>query len=430
MGTREVLHAQSVLGKTGTDESKLFKSLIQVSDLRTIFQRSRRLAESKGFIEWVLRAKKLLFQDGFRIEGVTNPEDQTHLARAVRDMWTEYLIQTNVVSIWRAPDEKIPLIQVADCEGVKYEDDLGEETLRICYEARTLSDEQKQKLGERYVKALGQGEHIIWGEGAGEGFKVLKFAKMGAGLGKPSLYSIFEEIAIHGLLTIGDWNASWVSKDVLRQFKKGHQITQGNMAGLPVHFLKTTERDQIHKAMKDKQGATDIVTNFDLDVEYPAFDFDFFKEEKYQSVRQRLMDWAGPVGLIYLGGAHRDPTTDLELLRVEMDHARADISRHFAEIVATEQFAAVKDAKLVWNQFTMLGWDWIQKYVTMALGNGLMPPQMARKLFGINEEEANKLMKAARENPENYTPIFEQKQGLVQPATPPDPQTGGRPPEN
>jgi hypothetical protein len=431
MGTREVLHAEMVMGKKSGEEARIFKSLINVNDQKTIFQRCRRLAGTKGFIEWVLRAKKLLFHDGFRIEGVENDEDRAQLARAVRDMWTELLVQNNVVSVWRGADEKAPLIQVADCEGVKYEDDFGEETLRICYDSRAVSETQKAKLGERYTKAL-SGEEIVWGEGAGEGFKVLKSAKMGGGLGNPSLYAIFEEIAIHGLLTIGDWNAAWTTKDVLRQFKKGHQITQGNMAGLPVHFLKITERDAIHKSMKDKAGAVDIVTNFDVEVEYPGFDFGFFKNEKYEAVRQRLMDWSGPVGLIYLGGAHRDPETDLELLRVEMESAREAIRRHFGQIIASEQFSTVKEAKLVWNQFTMLGWERLVKYITMALSNGLMPPPMARQYLGIDEKEANRLMEEARKKPENYTPIFEQKQGMAAigepPPLPPDPTTGGRPP--
>lgn len=430
MEARECLHAEVVLGRKAGDEARVFKSLLGVTDDKTIFQRCRRLAGTKGFISWVLRAKKLLFSDGMKIEGVTDAGDLARLARAVRDMWHESLIQNNVVSVWRGADEKPPIIQVLDCEGVKYEDQFGEETLRICYEARTMSAEQKKKLGTRYAEALAEGKELVWGAINGEGFKVLKDAKLGDGLGKPLLYAIFEEIALHGLLTIGDWNAAWTTKDVIRQFKKGHEIKQGNLSGLPVHFLKKTERDDIHKAMKDKVGAVDLVTNFDVNIEYPTFDFDFFKQEKYEAVRQRLMDWSGPIGLIYLGAQHQDPEAILTLLRIEIEAARAEISRHFAEVVASKEFTQVKGAKLVWNQFTMLSWDAVIKYVTFALGNGLMPPQMARPIFGIDEEEANKLMKKAHANRLNYTPVFEGKQGIVAGEFNTDGHTGGRPPDS
>jgi hypothetical protein len=428
MRSRAVFHAEMSPGsRVGTDSDyRLFNSLFRITDTRAVFKRCRELSE-KGFIEWVIRVKKLLFNDGLKITGIEDAGARAELERILRDSCNEYTVCNSIIGAWKADGaDTMPTVQIVDCEGVKYENDFGEETLRICYKARAMSEAQKEKLGERYWKAVSQGSEIVWGEEAGEDFTVLTGAKLGNGLGRPSLWSVFEDLAVHGLLVKGDYNAAWTTKDVIRQFKKGHDIKAGNMAGMPVHFLKASERDAIHKAVADKVGAFDIVTNFDIDVEYPAFDFDFFKQDKYAGVRQRLLEWAGPVGTMYLGERSQDADTIIALLRAECAAARADLTRFAGQLKAKPGFEAFKDAKIEWNFLTMASLQQIVSFVTAATGFAAMSTITAREMLGLDEERENKRMDAQLKNPGHYMPIFEPHQAmLTSPAPTPE---GGRPP--
>jgi hypothetical protein len=429
MRSRAVFHAElspGVMQGSANADYRIFNSLFRITDTRAVFKRCRELAE-KGFIEWVIRVKKLLFNDGLKITGLADDGAKAELERILRDACAEYLICNSVIGAWKAADgEALPVVQVVDCEGVKYENDFGEETLRICYKSRPMSAEQKEKLGGRYVKALMKGEEIVWGEEAGEDFTVLTGAKLGNGLGRPSLWAVFEDLALHGLLVKGDYNAAWTVKDVIRQFKKGHDIKAGNMAGMPVHFLKASERDAIHKAVADKVGAFDIVTNFDIDVEYPAFDFGFFKQEKYAGVRQRLLEWAGPVGTMYLGERSQDPETIMALLRAECFAARADLARFAGQLRDKPGFAALRGAKPEWNFLTMASLQETISFVNAATGLAAMSTITAREVLGLEEERENARMDEQLKKPQHYRPIFEPHQAmLTNPAPTPE---GGRPP--
>lgn len=428
MRNRVSLHAETVFKReTPENDRKFFQSLYRITDSRQIFKRCRELSQQAGFMEWVLRAKKLLCNHGLEIIGIEEAGLKAEVGRLVRDILNEKLICDVAVAVWKADSEAtLPTVNILDSEGVKYENEFGEETLTICYKARTLSEAQKTKLGDRYAEALGQGKEIVWGEGAGEGFAVLSNAKMGNGLGRPPMWAIFEDLAVHGLLVKGDWNAAWTAKDVIRQFKKGHDIKSGNMAGLPVHFLKAAERDAIHKAVADKAGAFDIVTNFDVDVEYPKFDFDFFRSAKYDGVRQRLMEWAGPVGTIYLSERNDDEIL-FTLLRVEIEQVRAEVRRLMQAIQADENFKALKNLELKWSTTTLASWQAITSYVNSMCGNGIMSHITGRKLLGLDEAVENKNMETQHANPEHYTPPFEPHQAmLTNPAPTP---AGGRPPQ-
>lgn len=431
MRQREVLHAQSLMGSGSImpgAELKRFSSLWKITDPPAVFTRCRELAGT-GFIEWVLHTKKLLFNDGLKIEGTDDAALQIAVRRIVHDLWIELLIQNSAVIIWQQPPAgTLPVAQILDCEAVRYENDFGFETLAIKYDSRQVSEAQRAKIGDRYADALTTGQPLEWGKEAGEGFSVFTHAKLGCGLGRPRLFAVFEDLAFHGLLTKGDWNAAWLAKDVIRQFAKGHDIKTGNMAGMPVHFLKASERDAIHKATKDKQGAFDIVTNFDVEVRYPAFDFKFFHEDKYAAVRQRLLEWSGPVGAIHLDDGRRDDETLLTLLRAESSAARQHIAAIVGTLAEKEGFEKIKGVKLKWNEWTLASFQHIISLTNAPVTNGVMSKITARSLLHLDDGAESANLKKEHGDLLGYTPSYEPFQGQSANTTPPTPE-GGRPPE-
>ena len=88
--------------------------------------------------------------------------------------------------------------------------------------------------------------------------------------------------------------------------------------------------------------------------------------------------------------------------------------------------------QVTFNPLTLATLKNIIAYMTAGLTNGIMSPQTARKRMGLVEAVENANMKAARANKDNYTPVFEAKQGLLQEpenANDNPENTGGRPTE-
>ncbi len=412
--------------------------LLKVTDKGEIFERARKLAAANDFIRQVVATKKLLYNDGLAFTKLKKPYERD-LRRIVSDTWTEWLTCDNAVAAWtgQRTTSALPFVNILNCEDTKYCDAFGVESLQIKLPKTTLTEKKKAALEKRYQDALFKGGWIEWGEKEDELFSVLTAGavhpagKAGQGLGRPSLYSAFEAAAIYGLLGIGDWNAATTAKDVIRTVKKGYEITAGNLAGMPARHMTAQDRDLIHKFMKGKAGAYDVVMNFDVVIGFALFDFSYFKDEKWDGVRKRLLQWSGPIGRIVLGEDMSEREDLLKIAQIEAQQHRKAV----ADFVARTAAMFGVDTEISFCATTMLTWKQILATVNAGCASALMSPQTGRKWLGLDDTEESKLMRLAHKKPEDYTPPFEQKQGLVgggadgAPNDNPNPQTGGRPKE-
>jgi hypothetical protein len=258
---------------------------------------------------------------------------------------------------------------------------------------------------------------------------------------------------------------------VIRQVKKGHDIKTGNLAGMPMHFIKEKEAKAILHGLSNKAGAFDAVTNFDVDIKYPTLEIDpkYLDAKKYGGVMQQLLQWAGPIGLLFKTEQGRALDDMIPILNAEMEHWREEVKGVVEQVINDPTFdpgagepapntsdaaatgaapaakgepptqGAVDDApdapyrlQVTFNPLTLATLKNIIAYMTAGLTNGIMSPQTARKRMGLVEAVENANMKAARASKDNYTPVFEAKQGLLQEPenTNDNPEnTGGRPTE-
>lgn len=429
-------------------ERKMFDTIYKTDDPQLIFKRCRTFAAQQGFPNFVISTKKLLFNHGLHfleredadvppapIEPEGDPALESTVQRCrqmINDMWLEWLVCENAVAVWvQSGDNEsgaIPFVHIVDCEGVKYRNDFGHEFLYFKFQPRALTPEQKQEMPSRIVEALEQGKEIRWGEQADEKFKVLTQNKAGNGLAKPRLWANFQDLGIHNLLTNGDWNAAMTAKDVIRQIKKGHEITGGAMAGLPTHFMRAEDRDQINKAMQDKTGAFDAVTNFDVEFAFPKFDFEFFAADKYIAVKERLVEWGGPLGQIFVAHASTKGSDNIEhlllLLQAEMETHRELIGGFFRSIVTQPGFEACADFLPDWSPITLIPFNALLKFCLDAQGQGLMSSITARGYLRLDNEKEKANLRIEHATPEDYSPAFEASQGLTKAGG----KEGGRPP--
>lgn len=448
---------QGTYGDNAITDIRIFTNAWKMVDLKTVFKRCRELAWRNQFVSWSCYFKKLLFFNGFRVLGV--PEDKAakylpQFRRIARDVFDEYLVNDNAIAVWMQANTKdkedgatpeLPPVMVMNCENCRYDDTFGIPSLTIRFSgARKISADRREQLGPRYADALEKGGEITLDEDKGEYYRVLSSDKLGCGLGMPRLRAVFDLLSTLDLANKGDWNAFWVMKDVIRQIKKGHAITTGNLAGMPMHFLKKEEMTRILVGLSGKSGAFDVVSNFDVNIEYPTLTIDpkFLDPKKLGGVMEQLLQWLGPVGLLFKTTQGRALDDLIPVLNAEMEYHRAFVKDLLEEVFNEPSFISPGDDEDVpgkadgvaapritveFNALTLVTFKNLMAYATLILTNGIGSPQTTRRVMNLNEDEENKFMKEAAAKKELYTPVFEAKQGLLQQPEPdaPEPSANG-----
>jgi len=401
-----------------------------------VFEKCRQERQRGGFVNMLLHFKQLVFTDGMRFAFGNEPtpaqekwlaRNESFLFEVAEDFINEWLLCDNAAILWKSSDG-LPEVMIPDCEKLTYSTVLGVESLKMKLPKMILTSKQKSELGDRYTKAVESGASIEWGDETVEHFVVRTRGKMGAGLHMPRLYSIFQELSAMELLRKGDWNAAWRAKDVIRQYKRGHEIKQGPLAGQPIHFLKTKQAEKIRKEMRNKEGVFDLVTNFDSFVEFAFLDPKVFDDVRTKGLMRRVREWAGPLALL-LCEANSTPSPEwMSLLQTEGLHERGIYKRTLDGVLNDPSFFRGSDKikgrlSVEFNPNTFISLKLLLEKVRLAGGNAWASPQTAREELGYDNRVESTRMKAAGQNRESFTPPFEAKQGLVN-----DPQ-GGRPEE-
>ncbi len=386
-----------------------YERLRHTDDAQEIFTAARKFCAENEFARGVIAMKKLLFADGMKLTG--RMEDE--LTRASADLWTEWLTCDNCAAAWVKDGNAAPFVSVPDCEHLKFSDPFGEEALKVRFLQVTLTADQREALGTRYADAYAKGSLLTWGTGPGEMFSALKSSavhpsgKAGTGFGLPSIRSVFEPLATHALLSMGDWAAAWTAKDVIRLYRRGHKIDSGNLAGMPLHFMSGKESKLIAAEIAKRSGAWNAIANFDVTIDYPIFDFDYFADEKWKGTARRLLDWAGPVGSLLRG----DVTPEMRKL------AHTEAKAHRAAVAGLLRDISLKcgfgELKVAFCPTTFLTHAEILGAVNSATASALMSPQTARAWLELDSDEESRLMLEAWKDPNKFTPPFEQKQGIV-----------------
>lgn len=409
-----------------------------------LFKRCRQLAYEgeNDWVDGVLRIKKSYYCQGFRTmrpDGRPLEVDQplsVLLRQLSEDAWSEWLACDAAVAFWWKPSagEGFPSVTILDCEDVKYTNVLGIEKLEVTPKKTKLDDRTKEQLGERWAKAISEGTALTLDREKGECWRVLKRGKSSSGLGVPRMKSILELLSQRELLKLSDWAGAWLSKDVIRQIRKGHEITAGPNAGQPSYFLTKKQLDRIKDQSKNKGGAYTVITNFDLLYAYVYLDPKFFDPEKYKGVREMLTAWAGSVELMRQAG-QISPYL-VKMFEQEGASERELIASFIEGIIHDPDFVGDGKAKVPeglrvgWNPHAFKNQAEICEWVR-AGANGAVSPQSQREALGVEDEAESALMQEAHQRRMDFTPPFEPRQGLLEenrggrpadPKNPPPPQ--------
>lgn len=417
-----------------------------------VFLKSRQLYKTNDWVGSYVDNMILFCNDGFRINGIDpaappqqwgqqgdapalNPEMLTmrdwikdsrfNFAKLARDIFLERILCDNAVMFWTRPDPAIlPTITVLDCDDVELCNAFGQEYLKLNHKPVALTQEERQLLGPRYADALTGKQLTIQNGENEEFFRYITAEKNGCGLRLARLYQIFQDLSLRDMLKMGDWNAGWLLKNIIRLVRRGHDIKQGALAGQDIHFLKAKEARKIKRGLAMNVGSFDMVTNFDLNITYSYMDAAYLDTKKYEGTRTRLANWAGPIARV-MEGSQVTPD-NIKMFEVQCCALRAEVALALNSMLNSPDFLGdskpPQPIQVTWSPNTFINVKLLMEKVRLAQASGISSTQTGREDLGYNHEKESGRLKDEHANPQGITPAFEQKQGMAGNANP-----GGRP---
>lgn len=396
------------------------------SNPRAVIKRCLELERDNSWYQSYVRTRGALYNARMHTPDSTWPEDARKLGfdlhRLSRDVWRMWLTCQAVVAFWREPDAgKLPTVELLDVTRCEYKNDFGNEVLKYTPRRQKLTAAEREAHGERYANALERGEPLEISEKYDEKFCVLTNGMLGQGFGMPNAKAALLDLAIWELLRTGDYNGAWARKNLMRLSRRGHEIKQGPLAGLPEHFFKKGFGKALLKHLASISGYSELAGNFDLAMEYIYLKPDFFSKDVHEATNARLRMWGGASAALMDGEARKGGDLT-KVLRAEAMEERQVVSGFLHTILGHEYFEAVKskDLRFAWDDSVLMDMERATAWVSAGVSAGLMSPQTGREFMGLDDAFESKRMKEAGGRKEEFTPPFEAKQGLVA-----DP--GGRP---
>lgn len=422
-----------------TESVDVFKLrwFVGVDDVRQVQRRCREMAETKPnpFVQWLIRMHVTFYNRDFQVT-TDGDLDKTQkwldahanypFKKLSRAIWREYEICSSVVAFWRENSESfpdttridgLPQITIFDCERTRYQNDFGVESVFVTPERRKLSKIEKAALGPRYADAIENGTELQLDPKLGERFKVLTTAKVSSGFGMPRWKAAFDDLAILDLLKIGDWNGAWARRKLVRHTAKGHEISQGPQQGSPTFFLDVKYAKKLLDTLNKSNGYSELITNFDQVMKYMYVDPEFFDPKVYESVELRLDRYAGAVGMMMRESTTPSPYL-MPVFRAEGLEERDVVGSFIEEIMNDPTFygKAAPPSRLLatWDPTIFLNEKMLMSWFAFAYSNGIASPQTMRRYMNFQAKSESELIRDAKAHREDYEPVFEPKQGLLQ----------------
>jgi len=342
----------------GRVEAELSKAQDNPQGRREQFQKARLHFKYQLFIRGIILLRYAFYHFGFRV-GSEEKKPSTRLVkweesnramyrRYARDTWLEWLVQDNVVGLWRQQGGKPPLVYPP--ENCKFQDVFGNEVLTIIH---NITSEHITTIGgfsrteqKEFVKT--PNEMKLDHKNSVFGFDVLRRERTGAGFGVPAVASAFLPIAEMISLDVASQTLAAACRTVLEQHKMGYEIKSGIHAGSKANHWNTKRSDGFETKTKGKTGHVRVSTNFDHDVVQCANwpDPKHFGEAKFSGAMMRLANWAMPLGQMLLG-KNLNPFV-LPMLKYQAIAEREYVAEHL-RTVFIQALGAPEEIKLVWS---------------------------------------------------------------------------------
>ena len=306
--------------------------------------------------------------------------------RYAREAWLEWLLQDNVVGLWRKAGGRPPLAYPPErCE---FSDLFGSETLTINHGVRqehitTIGAFSRSEQREFQANPM---ELKLTHDSKVFGFDVLKRERTGSGFGIPTVAPLFVCAAQLQSLEVADAQLAAACRTVMEQHLMGHEIKAGIHAGSKAHFWNKSRAQGFEKSVKGKQGHVRITTNFDHQIKQAANwpDAKVYDAKRYEAGINRMALWAMPLGQMVLGKS-LNPFL-LPMLKFQAAGEREYLAEHLRQVFI-EGLGAPAEIKLVWSNKCFADGRIAADLSKMALAAGPLSQRSFLEEIGADQEE-------------------------------------------
>jgi hypothetical protein len=400
------------------------------TDIKDQLLRARTLWEDNLFIGQVIELWVAFANHGLRLKGLApakarprpkatrpgkleKPDPERTLRRWIRAAWLERYISSNVVSAWADFTNGVPI--VLDLQQCIYRDLFGIESLKykpVTANLSVIPDEATRKAISEGIEIGTESTNATVAKNSG--FAVYRaHGRDGYGLQKPALYRVFNEASQWDNFTAGEKYLSQFCQNPRRHHLKGHEIKSGPLAGQSTHFFKAKLNvPSIQANFKNVSGATDFASNFDHQIKFLFPEALHWDRRRWESLYERLMYWAGPLGLILLQGAKSPASVPalLKVLQTQMMAQREDMAEYIRD-VAWRAPAIATEVEPVWDVKCFQDarvWSELLKFGTQG---GIVSPPTFNRETGRDDEEEVTLLTAAHKEAAVRKPVYDGAHG-------------------
>ncbi len=371
----------------------------------------RSLAEDQdSFLSRVLAKKRQYYGSRLRVLAV-DPQRNPEIAKWVeenfeaiqsieRDVWNEWLLAGNIPALW-IKDRPKSSVSIFDCEQLRYSNKFGNERVEPLFD---VSKEDRKELGLPETGSIMRKLDFL----------VKTSTKKGRGFAKSPWLPHLEDMAILELLRMGDFSGAWARKKLVRQGKKGHKIEgAGPLAGTPTYFFKSDFGKAILKKLKE-EGFSELISNFDFELEYVHLPPEFFDAKFYRAVSDRLSAAAGPAAtLVELEATERRANQNvLDIFWAEALEQRGEVGPYLSTLL-TRTLKPPAPVRVTWGDAVFMSRKNLIAHVQGAANQGFMSPQTARFELNLDDATESYFLREASKAETDYRPVFEPRQGLL-----------------
>lgn len=437
-------------------EALLYASKWKGSKGQEGFRRCRELLYGAGetpqpneFLRPMFDAKLSLFACGFipvipdatkKIIQSKAPWFQAEARRLALECMREYLICDNAAAVWfkgqKRASDKSTIVGVLKTQDVVDFQNSGVESLTIKPEKRTLSEQEKEQMNERWATAIEKGEKITLDPEEGEFFAVATAANRGHGLAAPSLLGSLDALMMLDALRVGDMTGAMEARQITKHWVLGYEPRNGDRQYLDsvIRLASPKKAKALQDTLKRKKGRlVELITPWYAKLIYDHLDTKFFDAAKYTGSLMRLRLWGGAVAALLEKDA---PESARDLAFAQAKVARDEVGRMLETIFNHRAYGLGLNAKN--NERVTVAWSPVPfmepktRKTTLEgwVNRGIISVETYREWLGIDSDfEAARLTGEASQIT-GYRPNWEPAQGNTTASSPGADHGGSASPDN
>lgn len=281
---------------------------------------------------------------------------QTLVTTLAADVADEWLMQDSAVVSWKEASKRPYLLLSED---IRYSAKGGAEKVEWCHGlhgseldefVRQHPPEVQAAVRKRYEKDFIRLEDPEWNRtmpAYRDYAAVITRNRWGGGLRMPTLRGLITALDQWRNMELGEVSYSYAGRKVFRQYKAGFQPpTSGPNAGAVTTRAGKGWAGRAKEMHGNKLGYYEGASDFDEELQLHWLDVANFDPAKWDTVRHRVADWAGPLGLLLLGkGTQAGDLWQLFEVEVLAERCRlaallGEVLSEFAPLPVTVRFAS------------------------------------------------------------------------------------------